>query len=192
MKLTAGTGVRGAGAPDCGTGACVRIAPGRQVASSSPAIALEVGRQSLARGFSEAIIPFLYRLNLQRLPEGRTLYSEVLAKLKTGLTEDPSAVYFAQHLALIVTPPVIDVDSYRQLINLFVAGAIAKGCQNKSEYEYDDERWPFCHELGTVLPLIRKFDPSHANSFKQWEDQYGYRPPSGHEELNQLAETARR
>ena len=61
----------------------------KQIAATSPDIALKLGRQALARGFSVDLLPVLRQLHRKHRDKGVTLYKEAVQKVRdTDLTED--------------------------------------------------------------------------------------------------------
>jgi hypothetical protein len=100
--------------------------------------------------------------------------------------EDSSAFSFGLSLARSFKPPLADDTSFRQLIGLFTASAMAHGCDSKKPDE-DEGGW-FCSEIGGLLSEIEKIDPSRAAKLKQWlpgerESEWS---PDAYEELNDV------
>jgi len=133
----------------------------KQVAAKNPDIALNLARRSLARGFFGDILPLLGELNRKHKEQARILMAEIVAKLRrVSLPQDAAALYFAQQLARRFAPPAMDDAVFRELIDVLISSAAANGCNNKMAD--DDERAGFCNEIGSILPLIKKIDPTHA------------------------------
>src|SRR5690242_19238659 len=64
----------------------------KQTAAGNPDIALKLGRQSLARGFSADLLPALRQLHRKHRDKGVTLYKEAVQKVRdTDLTENGDA-----------------------------------------------------------------------------------------------------
>ncbi|HEX6189179.1 MAG TPA: hypothetical protein VFZ40_13955 [Pyrinomonadaceae bacterium] len=139
----------------------------QQVAQESPELTLKIARRILARGFIYELQPLLRLLNKKHKEQAVTLYKEIVAKLRdSNLLEDSMAFSFALGLAKSFKPPASDGSTYRELINLFIASALANGCGNKASVE-DEKGW-FCSQLAAFLPEMQSVDPSGAARLKQW------------------------
>jgi len=135
-----------------------------QIAAENPDLALKLGRKSLSRGFSNALLPLLRLLLKKDKEKARSLYKEAVAQLvSTGLKQHSPEFHFARSLALLYKPPVIDEQAYRELIKLFVDTAFQHGC-NKAETE--NNSYSFCHEFGWLLPQMEKVDAARAAELK--------------------------
>ena len=159
----------------------------KEIAANNPEIALDLARQSLAHGFSTELLPLLRQLNRKHREQALTLYDEIMANLKRAdLVNDPSAFELSEILARSFGPPAVDEVRYRELVNLFIRSALANGCNGKLSEE--DDRTYFCQRIGSLLPIIKKVDPSRAASFKHWETEEGEDDgPNIYEELNEVA-----
>ena len=135
-----------------------------RIAAENPELALKLGRNSLAHGFSHELLQLLRLLARRDKEKAQVLYKEVVAKLvETGLKQYSQAAYFAQSLAANYKPPRADERTYRDLITLFVETASRHGCGTKTP---DDSGIYFCRELARFLPKTEKTDdtPSSAES----------------------------
>jgi hypothetical protein len=137
----------------------------KEVAAANPDLALKLGRQSLARGFSDDLLALLGQLNRKHKEQGLLLYKEIIAKLsKVYLARDWAALNFARRLASSFRPPVADESAFRELINLFITTALASGCGNKSP----DEEAVFCIQIAPLIPQMEMVDPLRAARLKHW------------------------
>jgi len=133
----------------------------KQIAATSPDIALKLGRQALARGFSTDLLPVLRQLLRKHKDKGITLYKETVQKLHdTDLTEDWAAIDFARALVQSFTPPDTDESAYRDLVNTLLTSALKAGCDKKPKNE--DEEDQFCTELSPLVAIMEKVDPVRA------------------------------
>src|SRR5262249_20805505 len=116
---------------------------GQQLAASSPELAVQLGRKSLAKGFFNDLLPTLKRLSKKHKEQATVLYKEIVQKLKsTNLDSDWSVRYFAHTLVSSYFPPEADELTFRELINFLMSNALAQGCGNKMED--NDERADSC------------------------------------------------
>lgn len=138
----------------------------KEIAANNPDLALKLGRQSLARGFSHDLISLLRQLNRKHREQGLILYQEIIVKLRNiNLAQDWPTLYFAQSLANSFRPPVADDSAFRDLINIFITSALANGCGNKVS---NDERAYFCSQIASMAPQMEKIDPVRAARLKHW------------------------
>jgi len=143
----------------------LEIALAKQIAATSPDIALKLGRQSLARGFSNDLLPVLRQLNRKNKDKGVTLYKEVVQKLRdTDLSEDWDASEFARTLVQSMAPPDADETAYRELVNSLLTAALKAGCGKTPKDE--DEGETFCDQIGPLVPMMEKVDPIRARKLK--------------------------
>lgn len=133
----------------------------KEIAADNPEIALKLGRQSLARGFSYDLLALLSKLRRKHREQGQVLYKEIVLKLRdSDLARDENSFYFAQNLARSFTPPAVDEMTFRDLINLFNASALANGCGKKVDEE-NEKAW-FCNQIGSLVLQMEKIDSSRA------------------------------
>jgi hypothetical protein len=138
-----------------------------QIAAESPEVAVKIARKMLSRGFSYELQPLLRLLNKKHKEQALIVYKDIVAKLSdSDLSQDSTAFSFALGLARTFKPPVADVSTYRELINVLIASALANGCGNKTSAE-DEKGW-FCSQLGSFLPEMQSVDPTRAAKLKQW------------------------
>ncbi len=160
----------------------------KEIAADNPDLALKLGRQSLARGFSNDLLSLLRQLNRKHREQGLLLYQEIIAKLRNiNLSRDGAAMYFAQNLANSFVPPVADESTFRDLINIFITSALANGCGSKMSKE---ERRGFCSRIASLVPQMERIDPLRAAPLKQWapEVQEWQRYGQAFNELSDLSQ----
>jgi hypothetical protein len=158
----------------------------QQIAADSPEVALKIARRTLKNGFSYELHALLRQLNKKHKAEALLLYKEIVAKLRdTDFTEDDQgAFWFALQLAHMFKPPSVDAAAYRELINVFINIAVAKGCEKKSRG--DDNSW-MCYQIGSLLPEMESVEASRAAKLKQWapedDQETSPRDSAGYAEL---------
>ena len=142
----------------------------KEIAADNPEIALKIGRQSLARGFSYDLLALLSKLRRKHREQGLVLYKEIVLKLRdSDLARDSNAFYFAQNLARSVTPPAVDEMTFRELVNLFNASALANGCGKKVDEE-NEKAW-FCNQIGSLVLQMEKIDSARAARPSEADDE---------------------
>jgi hypothetical protein len=135
-----------------------------QIAAKSPQLALKLVRQSLAKGFSNDLLPLLSQLKQKDKETSRMIYKEVVDKLKSAdLLQDWTAVELALNLARSFQPPEIDEQAYRDLLGLLLASALSGNCAEASEGAQ-----PICYQIGSVFSRIEKYYGSRAAPLKRW------------------------
>ena len=162
----------------------------KQVALRNPDLALKLGRESLQTGFPNELLALLKKLNTKHREQATALYGDIVIKLKDAdLSTESEAFYFSLSLARLLKPPAIDEASYRQLISLFVARALAHGCGDKKAGTEDEDY--FCRQIGSLVPQMEKIDPRAAR-LKQWvseeQESESEWSPEAYEELAEVSE----
>jgi hypothetical protein len=128
-------------------------------------VALKLGRQSLARGFSNDLLPLLMQLNRKNKDLALTFYKEIVAKLRNADFANWQVLVFAQSLAYRFKPSD-DEEAFRELMNLFITSALANGCGKKTSEP--NERISFCYQIGSLVPEMLKVDRVRASQLAQW------------------------
>jgi hypothetical protein len=160
----------------------------KQVAASSPNLALKLARKVLARGFSDDLRRIVGQLNRKHKPQAAALFKDIVQKLsEADLVKDWNARNLAIAFAGSFGPSEIDEASFNELVNLFVKTAVANGCNRKMDD--DDDRADICRSLGPMVRLIGKVNPSQAAQLEQWKGggEYSYWQPSPYSELDEVA-----
>ena len=135
------------------------------IAEKNPDLALKLGRDSLAQGFSEDLLSMLSTLQSKDKAASLTFYQEILDKFKaTDLTQDAAATQFAFRLAGVFQPPQADERVYRELIGLLLTTTLASGCGK----ERTDDTPEICYEIGSLLPKFERYYGARAASLKRW------------------------
>jgi hypothetical protein len=159
----------------------------KRMATENPETAVEIGRRSLAQGFSNDLLSLLTKLQRKHQDQASVLYKEVVSELENkNLTKDWSARPFAVMLARSYVPNAVDESAYRVLIDKLVNTAFTTGCNKNVSDNY--ERGQVCSDIGSLLSAIEKIDPQRASQLKRWERQiYGWeRTPQAYRELNEV------
>ena len=145
----------------------------KQVASSSPELALQLARKSMSHGFSPDLRLILSQLHRKHKEDAQTLYKEMVQKLgEADLAEDWSARSLALNLVSSFTPPAADESTFRELAGLLIKTAVANGCAARKTPE--GHASDLCRVIGTVVPQLVRIDSARAAQLKQWEPQGGY------------------
>jgi hypothetical protein len=162
------------------------------IAAENPEMALKLGRQSLARGFSEGLFPVLRQLQRKHAPQAATLYKEAVAKVRDAdIAKHLEAFDFAETFAQSFAPPAVDESDFRDLIGIFISAALANGCSDKMAEE--DPRAEFCSQFGPLVKIMEKVDATRASRLKKWSpeasEETGYQwSPEPYNELNEVAQ----
>ena len=136
-----------------------------QVAAKNPELALKLGRESLAQGFSFDLFTMLATLQSTNKATAANFYQAIIDKLKdTDLAQDESATRFAFELASQFQPPQAEERVYQELIGLLFATVLANGC-GKAE---TDDTSEVCYEVGSVLPKFEKYYGARAAALRRW------------------------
>jgi hypothetical protein len=134
------------------------------IASKNPQLALKLGLQSLARGFSEDLLSVLSQLQRTDKATALIFFNAIVDKLKdANLTEDYLAMGLITSLAQEFAPPRSDEQAYRELIGVLWKAAGANGCTGSS-----DDVPPICYQIGSLYPRIEKYYGQRAASLKRW------------------------
>jgi hypothetical protein len=159
----------------------------KQVAASSPELALQLARKVLARGFSDDLRRIVKQLNRKHKPQAAALYKDIVQKLgEVDLAKDWNGRQFAMSFASSFEPREVDEASFTELVNLFLKAAVANGCNRKMDDE--DERTNICNALGPAVALIEKVNPSRAAQLERWKSSgYYYYQSSPYSELEETA-----
>jgi hypothetical protein len=162
----------------------------KQVATGKPDLALKLGRQSLAHGFSNDLLLLLRQLHRKHREEGVTLYKETVNKLRnTDLARNSETTDFARVLTESLTPPVADEIAFRQLVDTLITTALANDCHKKTE-----DRARFCYQIAPLMGQLLKFDPVRAGPLQDRDlaraaEEEGLGPaftPAGYYEFEDL------
>jgi hypothetical protein len=160
----------------------------KQVAASSPELALQLARKVLARGFSDDLHRIIRQLNRKHKTQAAALYKDIVQKLsEVDLAKDWNARNFAVGFANSFGPPEIDEANFSDLVNLFAKAAVANGCHR--EMDEEDDRADVCRSLGPAVALIEKVNPSRAAQLERWKGSghYYYWRSSPYTELEETA-----
>ena len=157
----------------------------KQVAASSPELALQLARNSMKNGFSEELRRIFKQLNRKHKEQATTLYKDVVQKLgETDLAKDWSAKSFALNFASVIRPPEIDEASFNELMNVFVQAAVTNRCNRKLDQDYEGSE--ACNSLIPIITMVAKVNPARAKQFGDWiaESEYTLWQPSAYSELD--------
>jgi hypothetical protein len=147
-----------------------------QIAAKNPQLALKLGRESLAKGFSGELLSFLTDLRRYDKEKSLTFYKEIVDKLRsTDLAQERSAIPTAMVLVKSFEPPEADEQVYRDLLGIILTSALANGC---SEAKEEEDVRQICYEAGSVFPILEKYYGLRAAPLKRWvadeTDQSGW------------------
>jgi len=137
----------------------------KQIVGANPDLALKLGRQSLAHGFSDQLLSVLRQLHRKHRDKGVTLYKETVQKLRDAdFSDDWEAVEFACSLVESFAPPVADESAFRELVNTLITAALARKCDKKPKMEDDEDA--FCDRIASLVATMQKVDPVRARKLK--------------------------
>ena len=137
----------------------------KQIVAANPDLALKLGRQSLAHGFSDQLLSVLRQLHRKNRDKGVTLYKETVQKLRDAdFSDDWEAVEFACSLVESFAPPVADESAFRELVNTLITAALARTCDKKPKTEDDEDA--FCDRIASLVATMQKVDPVRARRLK--------------------------
>lgn len=162
----------------------------KQLTTSNPDVALKLGRQSLARGFSTDLVTLLRQLHRKQRDKGVTLYREAVQKMRdVNLADDWEALVFARTLVEAITPPTADESAYRDLINLLITTALANDCDKNPKTE-NEEQNAYCEQIAPLLSTMEKIDPVRTRKLKHLTPSEGGNWESMQQGFTELQEVA--
>ncbi len=139
-----------------------------QIAAKNPQLALKLGRESLADGFSQDLLSLVAQLGAKDKEASLTLYREIVDKLKgANLPQDRAATSIALGLVRSFRPPFADELVYRDLIGMLVTSALASGCADAPAFELPQ----ICHALGSVFSQVEKYYGPRTAALKRLADE---------------------
>ena len=152
-------------------------------------VAVKLARQSLEKGLSDELLMLLIRLSAKDREQTKLLYKDIVQKIRENdLKEYYPDVTITMQLVQHFTPPAADEATYRELIDVLLGKAIAKGCAKRTVE--GEEQESFCAYMGTLQPLMEKYNPGQARRIKAWapqnEDAQSDSTTQGYSELNYL------
>ena len=130
----------------------------KQIGAVNPEIAIKLARQSLASGFAIDLLPVLQKVGRKEKAQATVLYKEIVAKLSDEDFDDTWAFQFARSLLQNYTPPEADESTFRELVSVFIAKAVASGCDKRGS----EEPPRLCIDIGMLVPLMERFSPLQA------------------------------
>jgi hypothetical protein len=139
------------------------------IAARSPQLAIKLGRQALAKGFTPELKSVLLKVQSRDNDAGESFYQEIVEKLKrTNLAEDSAALAFAGDLARAIQPPHAAEQSYRDLLGLISASALANGCAVMDPEAEDVPQ--ICYEAGSIFSQLEKYQGTEVTALQRWVD----------------------
>lgn len=136
-----------------------------QVAAKNPELALKLGRESLARGFTAELMETLKTLQASDKSASASFYQAIIDKLKLeDLSESMEATRFAISLAAQFQPPQAEERVYKDLLGMLLAAALAKDCG-----KLDSEGSEICYEIGSIFSKVEKYYGPRAAPLKRWD-----------------------
>lgn len=140
-----------------------------QIAAKNPQLALKLGRESLAQGFSGQLLSFLTDLRRNDKEKALTFYKEIVEKLRnTDLNEERLGTQTAMILVKSFEPPEADEQVYRDLVGIVLTSALANNCAGAK----DEDVQQICYEAGSIFPKLEKYYGLRAAPLKRWvEDE---------------------
>jgi hypothetical protein len=143
----------------------------RKIGTNNVEVAVRLARRSLEQGLSDDLLLLLIKLNAKNREQAQLLYKDIVRKIAgDDFSNYDPVVHFATELIKQFTPPAADDATYRELINVLLTKAIAKGC-DRAAAENDEEHQDLCAYVGAVVPLMEKFSPAQARRLSRWAPQ---------------------
>jgi hypothetical protein len=136
-----------------------------QVAAKNPQLALKIGRESLAHGFSNDLLSVLVRIQRKNRETSQTFYRAIVDKLReANLMTDRGAREFAFNLVRSYQPPDADELAYRDLLGMLMKIALDSGCGD----EQSENSGEICYQLGPLFSELQKYYNQRAAPLKRW------------------------
>lgn len=165
----------------------VELELAKKIVGTNPDVALKLGRQALARGYSDDLLGLLRQLHRKHRDKGVTLYKETVQKLRNAdLVNDDQAIWFARQLIISLPPPAADESAFRELVDNLITKALANGCDKKPTENYS----PFCQQITALAPTMEKVDPMRGRKFKHFDEDYDDTIERAYIEMYDLGEEA--
>ncbi|MEP6705871.1 MAG: hypothetical protein ABJC05_00045 [Pyrinomonadaceae bacterium] len=137
-----------------------------QIAAKNPQLALKLGLQSLAKGYSLDLLSVRFQLQEKDKDSALSFYKAIVDKLRSAnLARDPAARDVALSLARSFQPPEADEQVYRDLIGIVLESALAAGCANAAS-EYDS--YYLCGQIGLIFSKLEKYYSPRAAGLRRW------------------------
>ncbi len=137
-----------------------------QIAAKNPQLALKLGLQSLAKGYSIDLLSVHFQLQQKDKEAALSFYKAIVDKLRSAnLARDSGAREVALSLARSFQPPEADEQVYRDLIGIVLESALASGCANAAS-EYDS--YYLCGQIGLIFSKIEKYYAPRAAGLRRW------------------------
>ena len=132
-----------------------------QIAAKNPQLALKLGHELLAEGFSPDLLSILTKLGQKDKDAALDFYKAIVDRLKsTNLARDQAALDLA--LNLVRARPALDEQTHRDLMGVLLTSALSNGCAASDEWS------PLCGGIGSVFSQIEKYDASRAAGLRRW------------------------
>ncbi|HEU4508750.1 MAG TPA: hypothetical protein VFR78_10965 [Pyrinomonadaceae bacterium] len=153
----------------------------KKIAADKPELALKIARESLARGFSDELLMVLRQLSRKHKDDARTLYKEVVSKVKDVDIQEEQWYHrnSIQRLTLSYTPPMADAATYRELVSFLITKAFEAGCRKRDPHDYKVAN--FCGWVMSSVSPSYKSD-SRVTELQHWVNEE-HRPVPGSYEL---------
>ncbi len=143
-----------------------RLELARQVVAKNPRLALNLGRESLARGYSMELLSMFLKIQARDKDSGQSLYLAMVDKLRgANLVTDRRARAFAISLARTARLPDADEQGYRDLLGMLTKTALDNGCAGDPS-----KATQVCWEIGPLFSALQKYS-RRAAPLKQWADE---------------------
>jgi len=137
----------------------------QQAVAMDPQVALQMGREMLAKDPSPNLVPLLKGLQRKDKEVAASFYRAIVAQLgETKLSPDSKATGLSIALAQSFRPPAVDEQVYRNLLGIVLAAAIANGCGDPGT-EYGGA---MCYGIGPLMPALQKYYGSRVAPLKRW------------------------
>ena len=140
---------------------------GKQIASESPELAVELSRKLLEEEISSDVLLILRDVRRKDKEQARTLHKEIVNKLRSiDPAARPQTIILASEIIYSFMPPEADDATFRELVNSMITIAMEAGCGKPPG---EDDATTYCFEIGRVVSVLEKVDPVRGAKLRRWD-----------------------
>jgi hypothetical protein len=139
------------------------------MAAKDPARALELARETLTRGITPNLIPFLSQLHKKDPGLAESLYQDIVTRIKDNdLTRHPEAANNVWNLLTSFQPPQANEAAFRELLTAALADVMTIDRQTQMGINLAQN---FYHQVEGIMPVVEKYAPSRAAELRNWAQE---------------------
>lgn len=157
------------------------------LAAKDPARALELARETLTRGITPNVISFLSQLHQKDPRSARSLYQEIVTRIKDdGLARQPEVANNVWNLLMSFQPPQADEATFRDLLTTVLAEVTTIDRQTQMGINLAQNLY---YQVEGIMPVVEKYAPSRAAELRNWSQavERNLDPSVGiYQELNRI------